>query len=108
MYYIIYNINGYYEQPTITNKRISKIKRFKELHHLQVKHLKQQLEDKKTLADHTLIRNKFMETQRRNILVNELNRIENELGRGALPYHDKKVLESRKDELIKEIKNSVL
>ena len=67
-----------------------------------------QVKEKKTVAEHTLIRNKFMETQRRNALVNELNRIENELGRGALPYHDKTVLESRKDELIKEIKKSVL
>ena len=49
-----------------------------------------------------------METQRRNILVNELNRIENELGRGALPYHDRTVLKSRRDELIEEIKKSVL
>ena len=88
--------------PTKESKRL---KRFKELHHLQVQHLKQQMRDKETLADHTLIRNKFMETQRRNILVNELNRIENELGRGALPYHDTSVLESRKDELIKKIKN---
>ena len=92
----------------LPTKESKTLKRFKELHHLQVKHLKQQLEDKKTLADHTLIRNKFMETQRRNILVNELNRIENELGRGALPYHDRTVLKSRRDELIEEIKKSVL
>ena len=92
----------------LPTKESKQLKRFKELHHLQVKHLKQQLENKKTLADHTLIRNKFMETQRRNILVNELNRIENELGRGALPYHDRTVLKSRRDELIEEIKKSVL
>lgn len=92
----------------LPTKESKKLKRFKELHHLQVKHLKQQLEDKKTLADHTLIRNKFMETQTRNALVNELDQIFNVLGRGFLPFHDKSVLESRRDELINEIKKSVL
>ena len=66
------------------------------------------MKDKETLADDTLSRNKFMETQRRNALVNELNRINNELGRGALPYHDKTVLKSRRDELLKEPNISVL
>ena len=56
----------------------------------------------------TLIRNAFMETQRRNALVNELNRIENELGRGALPYHDRTILKSRRDELIEEIKKRII
>ena len=46
-----------------------------------------------------------METQRRNLLDNELNRINNEFGRGPLPYRDKTILESRRDELIKEIKS---
>ena len=92
----------------LPTKESKQLKRFKELHHLQVQHLKQQLKDKETLADHTLSRNKLMETQRRNTLVNELNRINNELGRGSLPYHDKTLLESRRDELIKEIKKSIL
>ena len=85
--------------PTKESKRL---KRFKELHHLQVQHLRQQLKDKETLADHTLSRNKLVETQRRNTLVNELNRIENELSRGALPYHDRTVRKSRRDEFIEE------
>ena len=66
------------------------------------------MKDKETLADNTLSRNKFMETQRRNALVNELNRINNELGKGALPSHDKTVLKSRRDELLKELNISVL
>jgi len=76
-------------------KESNKLKRFKELHHLQDQNLKQQLKDKETLAENTLKRNQSMETQRRNALINELNRIDNMLGRGSLPYHDKTVLESR-------------
>ena len=92
----------------LPTKESKTLKRFKELHHLQVQNLKQQLKDKETLADNTLSRNKFMETQRQNALVNELNRINNELGRGSLPYHDKTILKSRRDELLKELKISVL
>ena len=45
---------------------------------MQVEHLKRQLKNKDTLALHSTSRNKFMETQRRNILVNELRRINDE------------------------------
>ena len=78
------------------------------MYSLQVQHLKRQLKDKNTLADYTLNRNKFMEIQRRNALVDELHLFNNELGRGSLPYHDKTVLKSKRDELIKELNTSVL
>ena len=78
------------------------------MYSLQVQNIKRQLKDKNTLADNTLSRNKFMEIQGRNALVNELHRTNNELGRGSSPYHDKTVLKSRRDELIKELNRSVV
>ena len=42
----------------LPTKASKKLKRFKELHHLQVQHVKQQLRDKRTLVVNTLKRNK--------------------------------------------------
>ena len=67
---------------------------YKNLHHMQVEHLQRQLKDKGTLAMHT-IRNKSMETQRRNTLINEVRRINNDLGKGSLPYYDKQFYGTR-------------